>query len=135
ARQYLREAYELEPNFEQARNMYAATLITSDDSAMLRTVITDEYFTDFALDDTSLRAANQVGATDLLIELLEARIAARPQTAQNYASLAFVHYETDDIETAITVLEAGRDAIPSFAPTAACYINNLETGADPAAGC
>lgn len=135
ARKHFKEAYELEPKFKQARVMYAASLLGTDQADTIRDIITDEYFTAFALDDGALRAVDQAKETQLLIDMLVTRVKNRPNNAQERASLAFAYYQVGEIDKAIEALESGAEAIPSFRSLASCYVTNLETGNKPDEGC
>ena len=95
----------------------------------------EEYFTAFALNDFALSMVDQSGNREYLARMFNARIAERPEVAQNRASLAFIYYELGDIDASIEVLQDASIAIPDFADTAECFIGNLEAGIEPATGC
>lgn len=138
ARQFFGEAFELDERNTQARVLYAASLFTAGESERATELLNEggkAAKRTFALDSYSLDTANQAEQNELLAELFEIRIDEDPSDAQNYASLAFVHYRMDNIEAAIAALEAGADAVPSFQSEANCYIGNLENGQDPSVGC
>lgn len=72
---------------------------------------------------------------EYLAELFTVRTEVEPERAQYWASLAFVYYQLEEMDAAIETLEAASAAIPSFTNRANCYIENIEAGNDPAAGC
>ena len=136
ATEFFREAYELAPENVEAREFLAASLLYEGRVASATALADGERVRErFAQSDFLLSAANSAGAYDLLTDLYELRIAASPNSAQNYASLAFVHYQEENTDAAVETLERGRDAIPSFEQAATCFIDNIENGRDPQEGC
>jgi O-antigen ligase/tetratricopeptide (TPR) repeat protein len=134
--QYAEEAHRLAEEFPTARNFYAAALVANNRTADARDAVADETtFAQFATDNVALGIADRAGANALLIDMLAYRIAQNPSDAQSRASLAFVYYRTGDLDTAITVLEAATNEIPSFETVGQCYIENLRAGNQPDAGC
>ena len=135
-RTYTEEAYQLAPEFATARNFYASALAATEDEAGARELLTEEAaFASFANDRMMLGIVDRAGANDLLIDMLEHRVTAEPDNAQNRASLAFVYYRMGEIDQAIEVLERAATDIPAFADISSCYIDNLEAGNQPDAGC
>ncbi len=132
---YMQEAFELDEGFSQARFLYAASLLYNGQSEEVYNVIPEKLFASFSRNDLALQAANQVGARDILIDMFESRIESQPTSAQNYASLGFVYYQSGQMEEAIEILKSGVAAVPSFATTGNCYIGNLEAGNQPDKDC
>ena len=89
----------------------------------------------FARSDYIVSTANQAGMTDFLVELFEIRIANNPTEAQNWATLAFLHYEKGEIEKALEVLAEGAEVAPGFESIASCVSDNIENGRAPDEGC
>jgi O-antigen ligase/Tfp pilus assembly protein PilF len=136
ARDFFRTAVELTPDNIEAREFLAAAHLYNGDVASATALAeTEGIRRRFAESDFLLTAANSAGAYELLSDLYEIRIDENPSNAQNYASLAFVHYREDNTEAAVATLKAGRDAIPSFEQAATCFIDNIENGRDPQEGC
>ncbi len=115
--------------------MYAAILAVQNKYEEVDRVLGEEYFAQFALNDFALSMVDQSGNREYLARMFEERIEARPEVAQNRASLAFIYYETGEIDRSIEVLQDASLAIPDFAETAQCFIDNLEAGVEPAEGC
>ena len=133
--QYFETAFKLDERFRHARMLYGAALLYTDRADEVRGLVGEELFTRFALTDMALQAANQNNHQELLADMFRARIDARPQNAQNYASLAFLHYQAEQIDEAIAILQEGVAKAPSFATVGQCYISNLEAGNKPDEGC
>ncbi|MCA9361800.1 O-antigen ligase family protein [Candidatus Kaiserbacteria bacterium] len=147
---FFKEAYELDTRNLEAREYYAASLFYVDQpeaaAALLHSdneSVTDETILQrFAASDFLISSANQFGQYAFAAQLFEHRV--RPETggkqewidnAQNWATLAYLYYQNDEAEKAIAVLQEAMSKIPSFEPTATCFIDNLENGRDPQEGC
>ena len=132
---FMKQAFELNEKNTPARTLYATTLIRTGGLAEAKELVGEKYITEFAMNDYALSNAQATGDLPFMAELFLARIAKEPANAQHRASLAFIYYQLDDIEASIEVLHAAGEAVPEFAETAACYVNNLEAGNSPDAGC
>lgn len=140
ALEFFKTAYELDTRSPESREYYAASLFGEGKNDEAIALMTDEATkVRFAKSDYLLGAANSAGATDFMIEMFEKRIELTPVTdknaSQNWATLAFLYYEKGDMDKAITVLDEGKKAIPSFSATATCLSNNIKEGKSPEEGC
>jgi O-antigen ligase/tetratricopeptide (TPR) repeat protein len=133
---FFKEAFELEPRNLEAREYYAAALFYADKpEEAIALMDSDAAQERFAKSDFLLGAANEAGQTDFLISLFETRVELDKANAQTWATLAFLYHQKGDIGKAISVLEEGKIAVPTFAKTASCIIDNIKNGKDPQAGC
>jgi O-antigen ligase/tetratricopeptide (TPR) repeat protein len=146
ARDFFKEAFELDERNQEAREYYLASLFYTGqgDEALALMEIEDEaertrFWNRIAASDFVISAANQAGRTDFMIELFEYRInadskewAANPQT---WATLAYLYYQGENNERAIEVLETAAERLPAFASTSLCFIENIENGREPQEGC
>lgn len=135
ARDFFKEAFELETSNSQALILYAATEVQLGNVAEARELVGEEYFDAFALNDFALASVNQSGDQQFLADVMERRTELNPSSAQNWASLAFVYYQLGDSDRSIAVLEQAASSVPAFAPQAECFIDNITAGNEPAAGC
>ncbi|MBP6924083.1 MAG: O-antigen ligase family protein [Candidatus Pacebacteria bacterium] len=140
ALEYFKRAYELDTRNLEAREYYAGALFyAKQNDTAVALMDSDAAKTRFARSDFLLSAANGAGATEFMIELFLKRIEVTPATdknaPQNWATLAYLYHQIGDSENAIKVLEEGKEAIPSFAPTATCLSNNIKNGKSPEEGC
>ena len=137
---YFKDAYEFDHRNPEAKEYYAAALFQAnrDDEAI---ALMDDEATRirFARSDYLLSVAHEASSTDFMIELLKKRIEVTPVSdktaAQNYASLAFLYFENQAKDEALSILEEGKTKIPTFAKTATCLSNNIKNGKDPSIGC
>jgi tetratricopeptide (TPR) repeat protein len=133
---FFKEAFELEPRNLEAREYYAAALFYADKpEEAIALMDSDAAQERFAKSDFLLGAANEAGQTDFLISLFETRVKLDKGNAQTWATLAFLYHQKGDFGKAIAVLEEGKTAVPTFAKTASCIIDNIKNGKDPQVGC
>lgn len=140
---YFQRAFELDTRNPEAREYYAASLFYVDrgDQAveLMESPAIERHF---AGSDFIISTANQQGRPDFAAELFEIRVATEPDAQQswrtepqNWATLAFLYYQLEEEQQAIDTLNEAAEVIPSFAPTAQCIVENIESGNDPQAGC
>ncbi|MCA9363084.1 O-antigen ligase family protein [Candidatus Kaiserbacteria bacterium] len=141
---YLKEAFLLDENNLEAREYYAVSLIYQNKIAEVRQLMeTEDIKMSFANSDFLVSTANQFNQTDLVTELFEYRIYSEEGNAryhwnddpQNWATLAFLYYQQDRNEEAVRVLSEAEVKLTSFAPTATCLIESIESGGDPQVDC
>ena len=134
---FLKQAFELEERNSQARILYAAVLMrtgaTEEAKALL--IVDEQYIAQFALNDYALTSTEIAQDFAFMATLFGVRVEREPANPQYRASLAFAYYRLGDIEKTIQVLTQAGEEIESFAPTATCYVANLEAGNTPEAGC
>lgn len=132
---FLEQSFLLEEKNVQVRILYSAVLMRTGEVEKGKELITEEYLGRFAANDYALAAVQASGEMELLAQMFKARIATDPTNPQSRASLAFIKYQLGDLEGSIEILEAAAEATPSFAPTATCFIANIEEGNSPELGC
>ncbi|MCA9313798.1 tetratricopeptide repeat protein, partial [Candidatus Saccharibacteria bacterium] len=136
AKELFREAFILDERNDEAREYYAAMLFAIGEADSAKALITEDRIMDrFAMNDFILSSVNSAGDTVFLSELYESRIKQQPDSAQNWASLAFLYYQNKDNEAAISTLESAKTQIPTFAKAANCFIDNIKAGNEPQEGC
>lgn len=137
ARDFFKEAFELDERNAEAREYYAASLFYSGQGDAAKALIDSEATKErFAMSDFLINGVNAAGGdSEFLVELYTIRISKSPENAQNWASLAFLYYQMGDIEKALATLEEGGKKVPSFGKTASCISDNIKSGREPQAGC
>ncbi len=138
ARDFFKEAYELDTNNLEAAEYYIASLFYTKDVEKAQALLdeaTPELETRLANSDFVIGAVNSAGAFDYLATLYEARIEADATNPQNWASLAYVYYKLKQNDKAVSTLERATVAVPTFAPTAQCFSANIQKGISPEVGC
>lgn len=133
---YMQNAFELDKRNNEAREFYAASLMYVGDVETAESLMdTDSARSRIALSDFVVSSANQAGEKDFMAKLFEIRTELQPETAQNWATLAYIYYETGQKEKALEVLSRAKEELPSFASTATCFAGNIEAGNEPQEGC
>lgn len=137
ARDLFAEAFHLDERHLEARVYYAALLFkTGEAEAAKALATTTEQLKAFAQTDFLIRTLTENNDNnDYLIDLFKLRLEDKPDSAQNWASLAFLYYQIGDRENAITTLTDAGKAIPGFAKMATCISDNIAAGREPQVGC
>ena len=143
ANDYFKTAFELDKNNLEAREYYAASLFYVDKAdEAVALMDSEEAKARFAKSDFLISSANQTGQRDLVTELFEYRVNSQPSEEQNWvndpqnwATLAFLYYQQGMKEKAIEILNQAKEVIPTFAPTASCFVGNIENNKEPQEGC
>ncbi len=138
ARDYFKYAYELDTRNEEALEFYLASLFylkETETANVLLEQATDTFKDRLARNDFFVGAVHDAGDFGFLADLYERRVVTENGNPQEWASLAFVYYQLKDVDKAVNTLDRAAKAFPSFAPTAACFANNITAGRDPQLGC
>ncbi len=136
ARDFFKEAFELDERNLEAREYYAAALFYNGEPEAAKALAVDAIAKErFALSDFLINGVNASGDLSFLAELFQIRIEKDRQNAQNWASLAFVYYQMGNNQEALRVLKEGGELLPGFAQTATCIADNIENGRDPQTPC
>ncbi len=133
--EYFKQAYELAPEYERAQISYASSLFYSGEIEKLFEVVPDDRLATFANQNIVHVAIERNNAFDAVTDLLAGYIAEHPESVSARAALALLQYRFENDAAAIVVLETAARDIPSFAGTAACYIENVEDGDEMTAPC
>lgn len=138
AAEFAQYAFALNERNEEAREYYVAVLMYTGDLALAEKLFTDAGERGqerIAMSNFVASSANQNEQYEFMITLFKKRVELEPRTTQHWATLAYLEYKTGDETAAIAVLEEAADANPAFAPTAKCFIGNIEIGNEPQEGC
>ena len=136
ARDYFKEAFELDENSLVAREYYVGSLLHTNQLEEAEALLdSDEAYNQAAQSDFVISAANQSGNKEFMVELFERRVELNPENPQNWATLGYLYHDIGNSERAVEVLEEGAELIPEFAPTASCFSENIKAGNNPQDGC
>jgi O-antigen ligase/tetratricopeptide (TPR) repeat protein len=138
ARDFFKEAYELDVANDEAKEYYIASLFYTKEPEVAQGLIIDstpEFMARLAASDFVLGAVNAAAEYNTLATLYESRVAVDASNPQNWASLAFVYYQLKQNDKAIETLTRATGAVPSFGPAAACFSANISKGVSPEVGC
>lgn len=125
----LKEAFELETDFMQARQVYAiGAMLVGDrelEQELLSTLPEDFLYTD----ERIIQVYAGTGRFSELADLWRIRIQNDPKNIQNYVSLAATYVELGDRAQAISVLQEAIEAEPQFKEQGEKFIQDIQSGA------
>lgn len=150
AENFFKTAFELDKRNLETREYYAAALFYVDKPELVEELMTSDLvevsdeaiMRRFGRSDFLIGTANQFGQTEFVTKMFEYRVNSEPDSQQqwrtdpqNWGSLSFLYYQAGDKEKSIATLEAAKEAVPTFAETASCFIENIQNDRDPQEGC
>jgi tetratricopeptide (TPR) repeat protein len=123
-----KKAFELAPQNEEARNIYAAIAIQTQQFDVANELLAPFIAESRAPDARVISAYAQQGKYEPLIAMWTKRIATEPQDAQARFALAATYFSAGKKTDAIKVLEQVARDIPATAVQAAQYIDEIKNG-------
>ncbi|MDE2079454.1 MAG: O-antigen ligase family protein [Patescibacteria group bacterium] len=111
---WLKQAYELAPDYDQARILYAAMAIRTGDMALAKSLLVPRFGTATPDDSTILSAYVAVKDYPDAFAVLNAHIAANPSDYQGYVNLAGIYFQTGDKAHAVSALQKAMQLNPAF---------------------
>ena len=127
-----KEAYELAPDFKQARDFYALSAVHNGKFDLVEELLVPEYGTIAINDDRFLRAYNTQGRHDVVIQILQKRVDDNPTNPQAYVSLAAGYLNAGNQEKAIELIEKAMEIDPRFKAQGEKFIEDIKSGNTPA---
>jgi len=128
---FFKEAYELAPEYAQARILYASAALFAGQLELAHELVDSDFMRQFSRSDFAIQAAYTAGDYDLLKEMYQIRIDENSNDPQLRTSLAVMYQESGDTDTAIQILEKAGEDIPSFKEQADGFIESLRIGKTP----
>ena len=128
---YFKEAYDMAPDFKDARTYYAAVLLYSGDIEAAEALITDEYVAAFASNNIAVNAAGAAQAYDLLLKAAKYRVEENPDNLQARVSLSAVYYDMGDPSASVETLEQAIADFPDFKTQGESFIADINAGRKP----
>jgi len=127
----VKRAFDLEPDFKEARIIYAATAIYAGDYKLASELIAPFAGTSLEYDDRLLQAYGKAGKIDMVIGLLEKRVAAEPLDSQARLSLAGSYLNNGQRTKAVETLRAMAKDFPDQASQIDYFIREIQAGRNP----
>lgn len=126
--QIFQEAFELAPEYKQARALYVAALISNNDLAEATEVQQPLIESGETPNQRVIAAYVSKGRYDKVVELWLPRVEKYPEDAQARFALSAAYFATGNSAEAIRQLEATAEAIPSAAGQAEQLIEQIRSG-------
>ncbi len=126
ATEYFKQAYDLGPQFMESRiNYVMASIYNGQKDVYDELIQSDDQKIAFAMSDYGLQSSYSQKMYPLLIEILNIRIAEKPDDKQERTNLAFIMNESGDAEGAIKVLQKAIEDIPEFKEEGETFIKSI----------
>ena len=119
------------PDYNEARNVYAAALVGLGRLAEAKAILVKAYGTDVVDDNHLLNAYVQAGLNDKVLGIWELKVKADPTNADNYLSLAAAYLNIGRRDLAITQIEQAIKVNPSIKAKGEYFINEIRAGRTP----
>lgn len=133
--EYFTTAYELAPEYDRAVVFYAIALIMDGETDRLDEVLTEKTLIPFASNEVVRVAAAMSQNLETIDAFFEEYLRTHPESTIARTAYAQWLYGRGEDRAATTVLDAAAEAIPSYADTADCYIENIEEEEEMRAEC
>ena len=128
ALQSFKEAFELAPEYEQARSLYVAALITNNDFYTASEIQQPLIEIGATPDQRTVAAYVSKGRYDKVIELWKARAERYPEDVQARFALSAAYFASGNVAETIRQLEATARDIPASAAQAQQLIEQIRNG-------
>lgn len=126
--QWFQTAFELEPEFDRARILFASILIRVGGGELADQVLIERYGTVTPPDEVILQAYFDVGDFANAIAVAEERLNEAPTDINRFTQLAGVYLEAGERQKAIETLRAAIQFNPDFAVQGEQFISQIESG-------
>lgn len=100
-----RKAYELAPEYDEARIIYAAALIYNGEIQRAEALLAEKFGDQIIMDQRIINAYIGAGELDKLLQVAQSRVEGDPANVQYRLSLAAVYLEMGERDRAISTLE------------------------------
>lgn len=131
----LKQTYELEPNFADARDLYAVAAIYAGRTDIVKDVLMPVYGTTAVPKDEFVNAYAAVGDYQTVVLIWQNRISELNKTGEDnpqfHVSLAAAYLKTGERQKAIKELETVIKLNPNFKNQGEYYINEIMAGRNP----
>jgi len=128
---WLRQAYELDPTYDQARAYYAMVAIRVGRRDIADPLLMERFGTVTPDNDYILQAYYDTKDFSSTIAILESRVTARPDDAQLRLNLGAAYLEAGRRQNAIASLREAIRIEPGFQAQGEQYIQAIESGQNP----
>ncbi|MEX0917680.1 MAG: O-antigen ligase family protein [Candidatus Paceibacterota bacterium] len=128
-------SYELAPDYDRGRLLYAGSLLRTGESARIAEVLHEEDLIPFMeniLIFVSFSGENALNDVEAALTMYREE---HPESVPAYTAYAMYLIIVEQSDAAVAVLREGATRVPPFAPVAECFIENIESGTPMQAGC
>ncbi|HVS79886.1 MAG TPA: O-antigen ligase family protein [Candidatus Paceibacterota bacterium] len=130
-----KEAYDLEPDYTDAKTIYAAGAAYAGDKDLAMSLLSGLSDQDLLTDDRALGAYAQLGDYDKVLQIYQLRLANHPEKddarAQIELSIAATYMQLGRKTDAIAALQQIASESPQYASQIQQYIDDIKAGKNP----
>lgn len=126
-----RHAFELDPNYDFSRIMYATALIYIRRSNDASTLLIEKFGTDTLIDSNLIYAYARAEEYNKLIEIYKKQILQNPGDIQSRVSLSVAYIKIGDPQAAIMVIREAITQDPSLEEVGKRWIKEIQAGRMP----
>ncbi|MCI0542705.1 O-antigen ligase family protein [bacterium] len=126
-----KEAYELEPNFQEAAKVYAVVAVHAGEQKLADEILQKSFGTTVVEDDNLINAYGATKQFAKAVEILELRVKNNPGDPQAHLRLAAGYSEMGQFAKAIAELRKTIELEPQFKEQGEGFIKLLEQGKKP----
>lgn len=131
ALEIMRAAYESEPNYAEARDLYALAALYTGDIALAEELLLPAYGTIAVPEDRFINAFLELEKYGKIVEIWETRVADSPDNPQFHLSLAAAYLGNGERLKAIVEIEMLIELNPDFKDQGEYYISEIKAGRNP----
>jgi len=123
-----KKVLDLAPQNNEARLVYALTLMYGNKKAEGLQVLQSGFGTEIIDDDRLLRAYASVGEANRAVAILELRLSKNPNDVNSYTNLAYIYYGAGQKAKAIVALQKIAEIKPELKAQVEAAIKQVQTG-------
>jgi O-antigen ligase len=129
--QNAKTAYELEPSYEQTKNLYGLILLASGNKNLSDEILKGVSESDIIFSDGYLNMLMALKKYNQIIEVAKTRIQLDPENLQHRVTLTAAYLQANRRQEAIQILEGIIKLQPSFKERGEYYISEIKAGRNP----
>jgi len=123
-----KEAFELAPEYEEARILYALAAMNTNNGEIAAQLLIDHFGTLAVNDDRLLNMYAEIRRFDLVLEIWKERAAESPNDIQIQVSFAAAHLAAGERGEAVRILEEVIERNPNFKEQGSALIQQINAG-------
>lgn len=131
AKAIFKEAFDLEPKFDEARLVYAVSAIYAGDTQLLKDLVMEKYGTTLVNDDRFIRAYYDTKQYDKVVAIWRKRVTENPNNTTNHLSLAAAYLSNGNRDLAIAEIRKAIALDPNMKDQGNFYISEIQAGRNP----
>ena len=125
ALEVFKQAYELDTRYDEAARLYAVALIRNGKDKEAVDLVTKQYGSPYTYDDRLFGEWVQAKRFDIIVPMLEEKVAQNPDDLQQKVSLAAAYKEVGEVDKAVALLTKAKEENPDYAEQMDTFIKEI----------